>query len=272
MAGRLCGGGAAGEVGGRVSDLVGWGCGGGDLFWARVNEVEIYLQVFDRPELHANPFLGYTSGMTVSIAKLALVSSLLLGIQTNLSAAVIFENVSPFFGGSAPQTFASSDTFWGTTFVADTSGSLDTILFVISNVTAGPGQVTVGLYGDQAGQPGLLLESWTFAPPTLFPLTSLPSTLFPVLSEGDRYWFLISDVGGMSVNLIGNDLGIPGGFWSGNDLTGLVNAFPARPAVGIRVSGRDSLVVPEPDSLILGGLGLFLLAALRQRPAALSGQ
>lgn len=114
---------------------------------------------------------------------------------------------------------------------------------------------TVGLYTDQSGEPGELLESWTIPTPMTFSgaLTTITSDSHPLLSAGTQYWFVRTSFPTSPCCFMRaeNDTGVTGGGWEGSTLTGLFNFTGSDIATaGIELTssaqhGSELLIPPE---------------------------
>jgi hypothetical protein len=136
---------------------------------------------------------------------------------------------------------------------------------------SGPSQAGAALLSDAGGAPGTLIEAFlltnlpTLSGPSGFPLVQVPSTLNPILSPGQKYWF--SATGG----------GITFAMWSltlfqGDAIDGGATRIEPPPGAWIvgtgtrtgalRVTGDP---VPEPASFLLTAVGFVALATLARR-------
>lgn len=154
-------------------------------------------------------------------------------------------------------------------FVATATGSLAQVLIPFGDTI---GSANFGLYADNSGQPGALLEGWndvtvpTVSTPVTAafqPLTTIVSMLNPLLISGDTYWFEASvpltAAGGFDWNEssvatggIWAPLGGPGGPWTQFFAT----------------SGQAALEldsIPEPAAGALLGAGLLAMVVLGRR-------
>ena len=187
-----------------------------------------------------------------------------LGCVPLLTAGIIYSNIGAGFPGDSPGSsynFAGPNGFEGTTFITTGGGILATISLSVGGNTS---PVTGGLYANSAGEPGTLLESWTFSQPlnptVAPPVTTLTSLLHPSLSAGTQYWFVLSMPStGQSEGWFENDQGATGGTWTGTSINGLSQAFASSPADAIRLDST-----PEPTTGLLFALGsLVLLTRLK---------
>lgn len=205
------------------------------------------------------------------MSRLILMSLLLAG---HLSASTIYSNVSAAFPGTSTQIHISPfSPYFGTAFTATDSGALGSVQTEITSTTGQAVGVTLGLYADSGGQPGALLESWSFqAPPDLAlvpataPLTQLNSAVNPALTAGLQYWLVFTG-GALELAWYGNDTGVAGGTWLGGTLTTLGQNSAAFPTPGIIVESREAAAIPEPPAslLLAGGLALLAGAGRRRR-------
>jgi hypothetical protein len=168
--------------------------------------------------------------------------SILCLTPVNLSAGVLYSNISSAFPGKSVNTqFSIDNAFAGTPFTTIGSGSLASIVIALSQTTGSPA-VTAGLYTDVYSNPGALLESWTIpviptccgnVPASVPPLTTLTSVLHPQLYSGTRYWFVMNVGAKNSVYWWYNDLGVNGGLWSHTTLNPLYqgNSTAAMPGI-----------------------------------------
>ena len=132
--------------------------------------------------------------------------------------------------------------------------------------TLGKGDFTVLLREDDGGQPGAVLESWTFT--GLVPSETnvqFDSVAQPFLTEGSTYWL------NMKI-----EAGTGAGLWIAAEprttdvlaaLTGGLNPVWVTPAVFPYLTGFASVVVPEPAHVCLLLAGAAVLAPFRRRRA-----
>lgn len=155
----------------------------------------------------------------------------------------------------------------GTQFTATATGNLMQILAPIDDSI---GQVTLDLYVDSGGLPGTLLESWSnFAVGTdlsTIPLSTVTSVVQPLLTAGDKYWFLVSF--GSDVVEWGESSTIAtGGMWSSfnTSTANLTPIYTSGPPLAIELDATTVSGVPEPETF--GLLAAGLLAIWRVRSA-----
>ena len=189
-------------------------------------------------------------------------------IPVQLSAGTIYTNVGAGFPADSPNAYNTGNAFFGTTFTSTGGGNLATIGIALKGVTS---PVTAGLYANSAGEPGSLLESWSFAVPggSGFPapaLTTLTSVLNPLLSSGTQYWFVIAQTSaqaaGFQITWFANDLVVNGGVWAGPSANALAQVFAGSPTPGIVVTSAAS--VPEPATGMLLLVGALVVTARRR--------
>ena len=174
-----------------------------------------------------------------------------------LSADVLYSNITAGFhpgSGTGTYSFSGPNAFLGTTFTTTGAGSLATISIGIEGDQS---PITAGLYANAAGEPGTLIESWTFAQPPFGAniLTTITSVLHPSLSAGTPYWFVL-DLSG-SEDWTMNDEAVTGGVWFGSSsVSTLSQAFGSSSAPGIQLNS-----VPEPTAGLMFALGSLLLLA-----------
>jgi hypothetical protein len=188
----------------------------------------------------------------------------LYGLPAQLSAGIIYNNVGGGFPGDSPGSynFGGPNGFEGTTFISTGGGNLSTISLDLGGSVS---PITGGLYTNSAGEPGTLLESWTFAQPispiSPPPLTTLTSAVHPLLSSGTQYWFVVSLPNtGQGEGLFENDTAVAGGVWTGFAINTLTQSFASGPAVAIQVTST-----PEPTTMLLVLSGLCLCGFSRLR-------
>ena len=138
------------------------------------------------------------------------------------------------------------------------------------------GMLTVGLYADSSTSPGALLDSLgtindsslTTSPADY----AFPVTPFPLASG--RYWIVISSSNGSSAAWSMTDImtgvGVSSGYFGDpydkyvpNSNTGYGDPFN-QVAFEMQVDG----FTPEPSTILLGAIGLAMLAAYRRRVAS----
>ena len=135
-------------------------------------------------------------------------------------------------------------------------------------VPNGPNQVDVFLISDAAGLPGNIIESWHLlnlptTSPTI-PLTTIASSLNPVLTPGQQYWVAAS--GGPSTFDMWS-LTLFQGASSGPDASRVIRNGVDSGWVGVSDARTGALVVtgdpvPEPTPLFLVLLGFVSFAAI----------
>jgi hypothetical protein len=180
-------------------------------------------------------------------------------------AAILYSNISPGFLSVQTDSYGSGSNFTGTTFVTTAGGLLGQVAFGVEetnpSITA-----TAALYADSSGEPGTLLESWTFLVPTTKVLTTLDSVVHPAISSGAQYWFVFSGfpTDSNSFEVWGNDTGILGGFYDAFslDTLGADNFDPTSfHAPGIQLTDAT---VPEPSALGFLAAGCIAIIGLRR--------
>jgi hypothetical protein len=181
----------------------------------------------------------------------------LASIPLQLTAGILYSNISASFPLLAPTYWSDGNSFVGTTFNTTSGGNLSSIVFSLASVGS---PVTGGLYSTLAGQPDTLLESWTFAPSGVGALTTLTSILQPALSTGTQYWFIMDNPG--IVLWAANDLSVPGGYYSGNSFP-LFHQIANSQAVGIQLNSVTRASAPEPATGLLLVLGCITLVRLK---------
>ena len=113
------------------------------------------------------------------------IRSLLIFVLCTISApcATLFSSIGAGFpGDSAGDYFSGAGTFLATEFTTTGGGNLGSILLDLKAVSL---PVEAGLYTYFAGEPGVLLESWSFSTPLGSseypnpPVTTLTSVVNP---------------------------------------------------------------------------------------------
>jgi hypothetical protein len=176
---------------------------------------------------------------------------------------VLYSNLGPgnSFGGGA----YSTGSFNGTTFITTAGGNLATVSVDIFANQFAPAVISVALYTDSSGLPGIPLETWTATFPSAEgtpPLTTLISLQHPLLTTDTRYWFVALPAS-VGVNWFWNNQGVNGGLWVGTTLDGISQGFPDSPTPAIQLTA-----VPEPISanlLLLGCVALLAMHIARKR-------
>jgi hypothetical protein len=178
---------------------------------------------------------------------------------------ILYSNIGAGFPtDSAGDYFSSaSGNFLATEFTTTGGGNLGSISLSLKAISL---PVEGGLYTYFAGEPGVLLESWSFSTPlgdSEFPnppVTTLTSVLNPFLSPGTPYWFVFTSSSVSEVQWYMNDTGVTGGIWSASTLlTGQSQSSAALLAPGIQLN-----TAPEPASFVLLALGCTALIAKRR--------
>lgn len=164
------------------------------------------------------------------------------------AGAVLYSNIGAGFPADTTTFYTTGAPEFGTTFVATASGPLASISMSLLS----GGSVTGGLYTNFSGEPGTLLETWTF---TTSSQTTLDSVLNPMITSGTEYWFVFANPNG-TIGWVANDTSVAGGAWSGTSLTGLEQFVASSPAPGIEL-----LATPEPGTLGMLAIALGLLSA-----------
>jgi hypothetical protein len=143
--------------------------------------------------------------------------------------------------------------------------------YVFGSFPNGPNQVDVFLMSDAAGLPGSIIESWHLLdlPSTtpIIPLTTIASSLNPVLAPGQQYWVAAS--GGPDTFDIWS-LTLFQGASSGPDASRVIRNGVDSGWVGVSDARTGALVVtgdpvPEPTPLFLVLLGFVSFAAIWAR-------
>jgi PEP-CTERM motif-containing protein len=184
---------------------------------------------------------------------------------------ILYSNIGAGFPADSAGDYFSSGpgVFLATEFTTTSGGNLGSISLSLKAVSL---PVEGGLYTYFAGEPGVLLESWSFSTPlgsSEFPNppeTVLTSVLNPLLSVGTPYWFVFTNASTSEVQWYMNDTGVTGGIWSSSSfLTGESQSSTALLVPGIQLNA-----VPEPGSLLLLALGCTVLI-VRGRGRAVKG-
>ena len=136
------------------------------------------------------------------------------------------------------------------------------------DVRSGPNEVTAFLLSDASGTPGSVIEPYLITGLStggLPPLTAIPSSLRPVLTAGETYWFGVtagqSTFAGWTLTLFqgnasgsldfaaGGIIGDPSSVWT-------FGSGGAGAREGTLVVVGEA--VPEPRTLLLGALSLLI--------------
>ena len=190
-----------------------------------------------------------------------------LGASLLAAGPVIYSNLGPSLSYLNNGVGAGSTSPFGlaTTFTATGSGQLLQVLVPVEDTH---GTVGMGLYADNGGKPGALIEAWnnivvnnTFASPA--PLVTTASVLQPTLTAGSTYWFFVLSAAG-NPNTDGLEWGNSSQISSGGDWFGgpsnVVLQFPTSPPPAIELDAvGGAIAAPEPGTLALFTTALILI-------------
>jgi len=181
-------------------------------------------------------------------------------VAVSSASTLVFDNLGP--GYVIPPFFYGGSDFEALPFTAASGGNLSAILLPIANGLNQASFVGMGLYADNAGQPGAALETWSAALTGVPTLVTLSSVLHPELSAGSTYWFVILPTPD-SIVWYHNGVGDVGGLWVGAAFNPLFQAFDTFPTPGLQVISS----APEPGTWTLMMAGLSLAIFRRRRLA-----
>lgn len=173
------------------------------------------------------------------------------------TASILAVNYGVSYPSDSNQSDSVPNGYIAALIVAQNSGTLTQLALGVGEST--PLSITAGLYTNNVGQPGTLLDSWTFtAPASDKTLTTLDSVLNPTITQSSEYFLVLSGPGIAIVDWAQSDVS-GGGYWSGATLTGLNHVSFQTNALGFSLNGTPA-VAPEPGTLTL--LALAALATL----------
>jgi hypothetical protein len=208
--------------------------------------------------------------------------SLLFGIAGQAKADITFNDYGPEYTYLTNAAWAASPTIGGTAneFTASVTDPVTSVYLGVSQGNLLPTAITVDLMTNNGGEPGTILEQYSFTnvfgtPDNPNPPLEVASVLHPVLTAGTSYWLAILPGTPTSPEALWyfNNQGYRsadaltttnGGTWSqlGGGNSSLAGAF--------EIFGGSS-PTPEPATITLLASGIFAaggLGLVRRRRAA----
>jgi MYXO-CTERM domain-containing protein len=225
-----------------------------------------------------------------NLLRIAILCSVALTIA-HAGTTTVFDSITgaTFSGGSTIYKPASGwDTMWESFTSSDSSFVLTEVdLYLMPGATQGSGSLGIGLYSDNAGQPGTLVSYLTgisdatiwAGGANVYQFTGLTTSVgagtywigiagYPQeqgpsvsLDPTSKWGYTTTNSGG--AGMVGP--GVPGNSWAYDYQTMTVKTIAGNGALGMTVVGT---VAPEPSTMLLGALGLGALALVRRRRAA----